>query len=119
MSPGPQAPKPPGASGPFAQVALPVPARQTFVYRVPEPLDAAAVPGAPVEVPFRGRALRGVVLARAARTDVAKVAELAQVLGPPLLTPHLLELAEWVADYYLAPIGEVVSSLLPGGHGPL
>jgi len=106
-------------NAPFAQVALPVPARQTFVYRVPEALDAAAVPGAPVEVPFRGRALRGVVVARVPRTDVAKVAELAKVLGPPLLTPHLLELAKWVAEYYLAPPGEVVATMLPGGHSGL
>ncbi len=106
-------------SGPFARVALPVPARQAFTYRVPEALDRAAVPGAPVEVPFRGRRLRGVVTERLAETDLAKVAELAKVLGPPLLSPHLLELAAWVAEYYLAPPGEVVSAMLPGGHAGL
>ena len=99
-------------NAPFAQVALPVPARQTFVYRVPEALDAVAVPGAPVEVPFRNRRLRGVVVGRTARTELAKVSDLAKVLGPPLLTPHLLE-------YYLAPPGEVISSMLPGGHAGL
>jgi primosomal protein N' (replication factor Y) len=104
---------------PFAQVALPVPARQTFVYRVPEALDAGASPGAPVEVPFRGRRLRGVVAERVARTDVEKVADLGKVLGAPLLSPHLLDLARWVADYYLAPPGEVVASMLPGGHAGL
>lgn len=103
-------------SGPFALVALPVPARQAFVYRVPEPLEGAAVPGAPVEVPFRGRRLRGVVVGRVARTDVERVADLGRVLGAPLLSAHLLELAAWVAEYYLAPPGEVVASMLPGGH---
>ena len=34
----------------FALVALPVPARQLFTYRVADELSAAAVPGAPVEV---------------------------------------------------------------------
>ena len=105
-----------GVNAPFAQVALPVPARQTFVYRVPESLDAAAVPGAPVEVSFRNRRLRGVIVGRVACTDVAKVSDLGRVLGAPLLTPHLLELAGWVAEYYLAPPGEVVASMLPGGH---
>ncbi|MCC6349379.1 MAG: primosomal protein N' [Candidatus Eisenbacteria bacterium] len=101
---------------PFAQVALPVPVRQTFVYRVPEALADAAVPGAPVEVPFRGRRVRGVLVERVAKSAVEKVAELGKVLGPPLLSAHLLELASWVADYYLAPAGEVVAAMLPGGH---
>jgi primosomal protein N' (replication factor Y) len=103
-------------NAPFAQVALPVPARQTFVYRVPESLDATAVPGAPVEVAFRNRRVRGIVVERVARTAIAKVSDLGKVLGPPLLSSHLLELAVWVAEYYLAPPGEVISSMLPGGN---
>jgi primosomal protein N' (replication factor Y) (superfamily II helicase) len=31
----------------------------------------------------------------------------------PLLSAHLLELAEWIAQYYLAPLGEVLRSMLP------
>jgi primosomal protein N' (replication factor Y) len=103
-------------NAPFALVALPLPARQTFVYRVPEPLDGAAVPGAPVEVPFRNRRLRGVIVERVAKTDVGRVADLGRVLGPAVLTPHLLALARWVAEYYLAPPGEAVAAMLPGGH---
>jgi primosomal protein N' (replication factor Y) (superfamily II helicase) len=37
------------------------------------------------------------------------------VLTPPLLTPHLLALAAWIAEYYLAPLGEVLAAALPGG----
>ncbi len=100
----------------FALVALPVPVRQLFTYRVSTELAASAVPGAPVEVPFRGRALRGVLLECLASTPLDEVRELRRVLGPPLLTPHLLSLARWVSEYYLAPIGEVVAAVLPGGH---
>ena len=39
----------------FAHVALPLPIRQTFVYRVPESLADRVMPGVPVQVPFRGR----------------------------------------------------------------
>ena len=101
---------------PFALVALPVPVRQLFTYRVPPELADAAVPGAPVEVPFRGRNARGVIIERIASTPLEKVRDLTQVSGAPLLTPHLLALARWVADYYLAPPGEVVAAALPGGH---
>src|SRR6185503_16362623 len=31
----------------------------------------------------------------------------------PLLGDHLLELAEWIAGYYLAPLGEVLRTMLP------
>ena len=100
----------------FALVALPVPARQLFTYRVPDELAAAAVPGAPVEVPFRGRKLRGVIVERAARTALEKTLELGRVLGPPVLDAHLLALTRWVAEYYLAPPGEVIAAALPGGN---
>ncbi len=31
----------------------------------------------------------------------------------PLLSDHLLALAEWMAQYYLAPLGEVLRGMLP------
>ena len=75
----------------FALVALPVPVRQLFTYRVPEALDAAAQPGVPVEVPFRGRRARGVIVERIANTPLEKVSDLGKVTGGVLLSPHLLE----------------------------
>jgi len=100
----------------FALIALPVPVRQLFTYRVPEPLDEGARPGAPVEVPFRGRISRGVLVERLASTPLDRVRDLTRVLGTPLLSPHLLSLARWVAEYYLAPPGEVIAAALPGGQ---
>ena len=100
----------------YALIALPVPVRQLFTYRVPDALEAAALPGAPVEVPFRGRAARGVLVERIASTPLENVRDLAKVPGAPLLSPHVLALARWVADYYLAPPGEVIAAALPGGQ---
>jgi len=108
---------------PFAHVALPLPLRRTFVYRVPEALAGAVRPGVQVEVPFRGRTRRGHVLEVAAAVDPAvhpeltgvEIRELTGVAESPPLTTHLLALARWIADYYLAPIGEVIAATLPGG----
>src|SRR5262245_1984391 len=100
----------------FALVALPVPVRQLFTYRVPPEVAEAAVPGAPVEVPFRGRRARGVLVERIAGTPLENVRDVARVLGAPVLSPHMLALTRWVAEYYLAPPGEVVAAALPGGH---
>ena len=100
---------------PFAQVALPLPIRRTFTYRVPEPLADRALPGVQVEVPFRGRPRRGFLIGLEAESTLERVESLGAVLTPPLLTPHLLELARWIAEYYLAPLGEVLAASLPGG----
>ena len=100
----------------YSLIALPVPVRQLFTYRVPEALDAAALPGAPVEVPFRGRAARGVLMERIASTPLENVRDISKVLGAPVLSAHVLALARWVAEYYLAPPGEVIAAALPGGQ---
>ena len=103
----------------YALIALPVPVRQLFTYRVPDELDAAAVPGAPVEVTFRGRAARGVLVQRIASTPLENVREILKITGAPLLSAHLIALASWVAEYYLAPPGEVIAATLPGGNDGL
>jgi len=100
----------------YALIALPVPVRQLFTYRVPDAIDGAALPGAPVEVPFRGRAARGTLVERIASTPLENVRDVAKVLGAPLLSAHVLALARWVAEYYLAPPGEVIAAALPGGQ---
>jgi primosomal protein N' (replication factor Y) len=100
---------------PFAQVAFPLPLHQTFIYRVPSELLEHARPGAQVQAPFRGRPRRGFVVERVAASTVEDVHDLTAVLDEHAVTPHLLALARWVAEYYLAPLGEVLSAMLPGG----
>src|SRR5258708_18363329 len=75
----------------FALIAIPVPVRQLFTYRVPPELDATALPGAPVEVLFRGRAVRGVLVERIASTPLENVRDVTRITGAPLLSAHLLE----------------------------
>jgi primosomal protein N' (replication factor Y) len=71
--------------------------------------------GARVLVPFRNRALVGVIVeaARRARED-KPLKELQDVLDPAAaLPPRVVELGRWVANYYLAPEGEVFRGMLP------
>ncbi len=100
---------------PFCNVALPVPLRTTFTYAVPEALRGTVQPGSRVLVPFRKKAMVGVVveLAESAPQET-KIREVARVLDfVPALTPKLIELAHWIAGYYLAPAGEVFRAMLP------
>ncbi len=97
------------------EVALPVPLRSTFTYLVPESLAERAVVGARVLVPFRNRALVGVIVEPPRRAPEDKpLKELQDVLDPaPALPPSVVELGRWVANYYLAPEGEVFRGMLP------
>ena len=99
----------------YCEVALPVPLRMAFTYAVPDAIDELVVPGARVVVPFRNRAMVGVVLERTTRRPAATpLKEIAEVLDPlPALPAHVIELGRWVASYYLAPVGETFRAMLP------
>jgi primosomal protein N' (replication factor Y) (superfamily II helicase) len=104
---------------PFCNVALPVPLRTTFTYAVPEALRETVQPGSRILVPFRKKSMVGVVVDLAERLPEGtpastKIREVTKALEPgPALTPKLIELAHWIAGYYLAPIGEVFRAMLP------
>src|SRR5215831_18496943 len=99
----------------FCNVALPVPLRTVFTYAVPEPLRWAVQLGSRVLVPFRKKSLVGVIVECVeSAPEGSKVREITRVLDfEPALTPKLMELAQWIASYYLAPIGEVLRAMLP------
>jgi primosomal protein N' (replication factor Y) len=95
------------------EVALPVPLDRTFTYAVKEGQSPRR--GARVIAPFRNEKLIGVVTALDVKAPVDfEVRYLEAVLDEePLLSDELLALAEWMAHYYLAPLGEVLRTMLP------
>ncbi|MDP9147199.1 MAG: primosomal protein N', partial [Acidobacteriota bacterium] len=99
----------------FCNVALPVPLRTTFTYAIPETLGDAIQPGSRVLVPFRKKSIVGVIVEfTQAIPEKTKIRDIARVLDlVPALTPALLELGQWIAGYYLAPVGEVFKAMLP------
>src|SRR5438876_8137550 len=100
---------------PFCNVALPVPLRTAFTYAIPEALQGTVQAGSRVLVPFRKKSMVGVVgqLVESAPQGT-KIREISAVLDfVPALTPKLIELAHWIAGYYLAPVGEVLRAMLP------
>lgn len=103
-----------------ARVAVPAPLPEPLTYEVPEPFDAAAQPGTRVRVPLGRRKLVGVVVERTEEApEGVELRPLDGVLdAEPVLPSELLELAEFVADYYLAPPGEVFRALLPSRLPP-
>jgi len=97
----------------FCDVALPVPLDQIFTYTVN---GVSPVVGARVLVPFSGQRLMGVVVRvhQDEPTDGFEVKPIQQVLDDAALLPdELMRLAAWIAQYYVAPLGEVLRGMLP------
>jgi primosomal protein N' (replication factor Y) len=97
----------------YCDVALPVPLDAVFTYRVRE---LAPVVGGRVLVPFREKRLAGIVTELHDREQTIEIKPVIQTLdAAPVLDPALLELGKWIASYYIAPLGEVLRTMLPLG----
>ncbi len=96
----------------FCDVAVPVPLDMVFTYRVPA--DAMPVVGGRVLVPFRQQRTTGIVVELHDRKPSVTIKNIFSVLdAAPVLDEQLLRLGRWIADYYLAPLGEVFRTMLP------
>src|SRR5512147_309226 len=97
----------------FCDVALPVPLEANFTYRLN---GSSPVIGGRVVVPFREKKLSGIVVALHDRPPSVPAKSVLTVLdAAPVLDPSLMRLGQWIADYYVAPLGEVLRSMLPLG----
>src|SRR5579864_1266935 len=97
----------------FCDVALPVPLDALFTYRLSQDLPLPAI-GARVLVPFRSERKVGVVVALHDKPPKVKIKAVLDVLdSEPIVSDNLVRLAQWIAHYYLAPLGEVFRSMLP------
>ncbi len=103
----------------YAEVAVTLPVPGRYHYRVPEHLAGRAQVGARVLVRFGPRKVTGVVVrSNTSPPDGITPIDLSEVLDDePALTPDLVELCLWVAEYYEAPPGEVMRAALPAGSG--
>jgi primosomal protein N' (replication factor Y) len=96
----------------FCDVALAVPLDMVFTYAIPPGMEP--VVGGRVLVPFRQQRLSGVVIELHDRPPQVKTKKVIEALDlSPVLDEHLLKLGKWIADYYLAPVGEVFRTMLP------
>ncbi len=96
----------------FCDVALPVPLDIVFTYGIPA--GTAPVVGGRVLVLFRQKRMTGIVVELRDRKPSVATKNIISVLdSTPVLDESLLRLGRWIADYYLAPIGEVFRTMLP------
>ncbi len=102
---------------PCVRVALSVPVRGSFDYAVPEGLAPAVQVGCRVLVPFNRRKVTGYVLETRTQSSDRKLKETIDILDVgPVFLPKMVPFFEWIADYYIHPVGMVIRSALPETH---
>lgn len=100
----------------YADVALPVAVDKTFTYLIPPELGQAAEVGVRVLVPFGRKYTTGLVVALPTSTNLVHLKPIRDVLdASPVVADELLRLCFWIAEYYVAPLGEVVKAAIPHG----
>ena len=104
----------------YVEVAVPLPLESTLTYSVPEGLETLAQPGCRARVQVGKRRLMGTILSRSGEEPEGfKARDLESIVDlEPVVPPDLLELARFVGEYYMAPPGDVLRSLLPTGLAP-
>lgn len=103
----------------FVEVAFPVSLKQVFTYRVPEGLGPLVQPGMRGLFSFGRRQTVGVItgIVSKAPANVKTIKTIESLLdSKPSLTPQLLELGRWIADYYYGSMGEALFAMLPTGY---
>ncbi len=100
---------------PIAAVRVDMRINREFDYRIPPELVGRVVAGARVRVPFGSRQILGTVIhLRDANPAAGELKSVLEVIGSSaLLTPALLQLAQWMSEYYLCPLDLVLRSVSP------
>jgi primosomal protein N' (replication factor Y) len=98
----------------IARVTLEIALRKEFDYSIPPELEGKVDVGSRVQVPFGSRKVFGCVTALAEESAHAKLKQILKVIGAQtLITPKVLKLARWIADYYCCAPEIALKSLLP------
>ena len=98
----------------IARVTLEIALRKEFDYLVPPELVAAMTIGTRVKIPFGPRQVTGCVTALVEESPHTNLRSILRVIGTPsLVTPRVLQLARWIADYYCCPPEIALKSVLP------
>lgn len=103
----------------FAQVAVPL-RLPSLTYRVPEHLTLKS--GDPVTVFVRKKKTNGIVLSLSENAPDQNKYEIKTIeghsMGFPQISPHTIAYLQWISEYYLCPIGEVLRTFLPPTEAP-
>src|SRR5918996_107936 len=97
-------------------VAVPVPFLDALTYNVPDGLDVPPV-GARIRVSVGNRPVTGCVIDHCPDLQIAhEIKDIEDIVDSEAFLPaHIVDLCRWVADYYVAGIGDAIGAAMPPG----
>jgi primosomal protein N' (replication factor Y) (superfamily II helicase) len=98
----------------IARVTLEIALRKDFDYLIPPEFADRVEVGSRVKVPFGPRQVLGVVTALIEESAHTNLRPILKLIGQQnQVTPKVLQLARWMADYYCCPVEIALKSVLP------
>src|SRR5580692_8043155 len=102
------------AGGVIARVTLDIALGKEFDYLIPNELEEIVEVGTRVKVPFAQRQVLGCVTALLENSPHPKLRSIVKTIGRQShVTPNILALARWLADYYCCPAETALRTVLP------
>ncbi|MFC1568990.1 DEAD/DEAH box helicase family protein, partial [bacterium] len=98
----------------LANVVFPQLPLKELTYKIPSAFQATIEIGHRVLVPVGRRKETGFIVSFPKSTHIQKLKSVEDLLeSKPLLTTDLIKLSEWVSEYYMSTIGEVIRAMIP------
>ena len=102
----------------YADIAIPKTGFNTFTYKVPDKLAQSLAVGAPVMVPLQNHSAIGVVTKLSQNCPAVNIRykEISALIDKAFrLSPENFKLINWIAEYYVCPVGDVLKAAYPPG----
>jgi primosomal protein N' (replication factor Y) (superfamily II helicase) len=100
----------------FVNVALNIPSNKTFTYEAPADLQHKIEIGKRVFVPFGNRKRTGFIVGINQSCDLNNIKSIAEILDEePLFSKSDLDFYQWIANYFMYPLGKALAELIPSG----
>ncbi|BBO85376.1 primosomal protein N' [Desulfosarcina ovata subsp. sediminis] len=101
---------------PIVSVAVALPVMDCYSYTVPDHLLALIRTGKRVLIPFGSRTVTGYLIGSSSEPDSTTLKHILDVLDDaPLFSSAMVPFFQWIATYYMYPLGQVISTALPAG----
>jgi len=101
----------------YVDIALPLPLKELFTYKVPDDPMYADIIGKRALVPFGSRYLTGVIIQFNQNPKNINIKPVLEILDEKrIFSENALKLTKWVSEYYFCSWGEVLKAAMPPNY---
>jgi len=100
----------------YVEIALNIPADKIFTYEVPADLQQEVKIGQRAFVPLGNKKRTGFIVGINQSCDLKSIKSIAEILDDePLFSASDLDFYQWIANYFMYPLGKTLAELIPSG----